>query len=147
VKLAHAHTILYLIFYQINKDGEIQTRDRLVIKTLIPYQRTISLMTIFSFSPFISLFYPDKYIMILIVIFFKFRSFSFDWCFLVIFFFCWSFIFFQFNFWFLICIYKVFQFGPSTFNFLFFFFFLLLRFLYLSILSFKSSLWFLFFQC
>jgi hypothetical protein len=31
-----------LNFYQINKDGEIRTRDRLVIKALIPYQRTIS---------------------------------------------------------------------------------------------------------
>jgi hypothetical protein len=29
-------------FYQINKDGEIRTRDRLVIKALIPCQRTIS---------------------------------------------------------------------------------------------------------
>jgi len=29
-------------FYQINKDDEIQTRDRLVIKALIPCQRTIS---------------------------------------------------------------------------------------------------------
>ena len=28
-----------LNFYQINEDSEIQTRDRLVIKTLIPYQR------------------------------------------------------------------------------------------------------------
>jgi hypothetical protein len=27
-------------FYQINGDGEIQTRDRLIIKTLIPCQRT-----------------------------------------------------------------------------------------------------------
>ena len=32
---------LVLNFYQINEDGEIQTRDRLVIKALIPYQRTI----------------------------------------------------------------------------------------------------------
>jgi len=31
-----------LDFYQINEDGEIQTRDRLVIKTLILCQRTIS---------------------------------------------------------------------------------------------------------
>jgi hypothetical protein len=29
-------------FYQINGDGEIRTRDRLVIKALIPCQRTIS---------------------------------------------------------------------------------------------------------
>jgi len=33
---------LVLNFYQINGDGEIRTRDRLVIKTLIPGQRTIS---------------------------------------------------------------------------------------------------------
>ena len=31
-----------LNFYQINKDGNIQIRDRLVIKALIPCQRTIS---------------------------------------------------------------------------------------------------------
>jgi hypothetical protein len=31
-----------LDFYQINGDDEIQTRDRLVIKALIPCQRTIS---------------------------------------------------------------------------------------------------------
>jgi hypothetical protein len=31
-----------LNFYQINRDGEIRTRDRLVIKALIPCQRTIS---------------------------------------------------------------------------------------------------------
>jgi hypothetical protein len=31
-----------LNFYQINRDGEIQTRDRLVIKTLIPCQKNIS---------------------------------------------------------------------------------------------------------
>ena len=30
-----------LNFYQINENGEIRTRDRLVIQTLIPYQRTI----------------------------------------------------------------------------------------------------------
>ena len=33
---------LVLNFYQINRDGEIRTRDRLVIKALIPCQRTIS---------------------------------------------------------------------------------------------------------
>jgi hypothetical protein len=33
---------IVLNFYQINEDGEIRTRDRLVIKTLIPCQRTIS---------------------------------------------------------------------------------------------------------
>jgi hypothetical protein len=33
---------LVLNFYQINGDGEIRTRDRLVIKALIPCQRTIS---------------------------------------------------------------------------------------------------------
>ena len=32
-----------LNFYQINRDGEIRTRDRLVIKALIPCQRTISI--------------------------------------------------------------------------------------------------------
>jgi hypothetical protein len=31
-----------LNFYQINGDGKIRTRDRLVIKALIPCQRTIS---------------------------------------------------------------------------------------------------------
>jgi len=31
-----------LDFYQINEDGEIQTRDRLILKALIPCQRTIS---------------------------------------------------------------------------------------------------------
>jgi len=31
-----------LNFYQINEDGEIRTRDHLVIKALIPCQRTIS---------------------------------------------------------------------------------------------------------
>jgi hypothetical protein len=31
---------LMLIFYQINRDGEIRTRDCLVIKALIPCQRT-----------------------------------------------------------------------------------------------------------
>jgi len=30
-----------LNFYQINEDGEIRTRDRMVIKALIPCQRTI----------------------------------------------------------------------------------------------------------
>ena len=30
-----------LNFYQINDDSEIRTRDRLVIKALIPYQETI----------------------------------------------------------------------------------------------------------
>jgi hypothetical protein len=34
---------LVLNFYQINEDGEIRTRDRLVIKALIPCQRTISI--------------------------------------------------------------------------------------------------------
>jgi hypothetical protein len=34
--------VLVLNFYQINRDSEIRTRDRLVIKTLIPCQRTIS---------------------------------------------------------------------------------------------------------
>jgi len=34
---------LVLNFYQINMDGEIQTRDRLVINTLIPCQRTNSI--------------------------------------------------------------------------------------------------------
>jgi len=34
---------LVLNFYQINRDDEIRTRDRLVIKTLIPYQRIISI--------------------------------------------------------------------------------------------------------
>ena len=33
---------LVLNFYQINGDGEIRTRDHLVIKVLIPCQRTIS---------------------------------------------------------------------------------------------------------
>jgi len=32
---------LVLNFYQINRDGEIRTRDRLVIKALIPYQKII----------------------------------------------------------------------------------------------------------
>jgi hypothetical protein len=32
-----------LNFYQINGDGEIRTRDRLVIKALIPCQKTISI--------------------------------------------------------------------------------------------------------
>jgi hypothetical protein len=32
---------LVLNFYQINRDGEIQTRDRLAIKVLISCQRTI----------------------------------------------------------------------------------------------------------
>jgi len=32
---------LVLNFYQNNKDGEIRTRDCLVIKALIPCQRTI----------------------------------------------------------------------------------------------------------
>ena len=32
-----------LNFYQINGDGEIRIRDHLVIKTLISYQRTISI--------------------------------------------------------------------------------------------------------
>jgi len=32
-----------LHFYQINKNGEIRTHDRLVIKALILYQRTISI--------------------------------------------------------------------------------------------------------
>jgi len=39
LKLAQAHITLCLIFYQINGDGEIQTRDHLVIKALIPCQR------------------------------------------------------------------------------------------------------------
>jgi len=36
--------VYYLIlnFYQINKDGEIRTRDHLVIKVMIPYQKIIS---------------------------------------------------------------------------------------------------------
>jgi len=38
LKLIHVH----LIFYQINMDDEIQTRDRLVIKALIPCQIIIS---------------------------------------------------------------------------------------------------------
>ena len=33
---------LVLNFYQINEDGKIRTRDHLVIKVLIPCQRTIS---------------------------------------------------------------------------------------------------------
>jgi hypothetical protein len=33
---------LCIIFYQINRDDKIQTRDRLVIKALIPCQKTIS---------------------------------------------------------------------------------------------------------
>jgi hypothetical protein len=32
-----------LNFYQKNRDDEIRTRNHLVIKTLIPYQRTISI--------------------------------------------------------------------------------------------------------
>jgi hypothetical protein len=39
LKLAQA----IINFYQINKDSEIETRDRLVIKTLIPYQKIISI--------------------------------------------------------------------------------------------------------
>jgi hypothetical protein len=31
-----------LDFYQINEDGKIRTRNYLVIKTLIPYQKIIS---------------------------------------------------------------------------------------------------------
>jgi len=31
-----------LNFYEINEDDEIRTRNRLVIKALIPYQRIIS---------------------------------------------------------------------------------------------------------
>jgi hypothetical protein len=42
LKLAQTHITLCLIFYQINENDEIQTRDRLVIKTLIPYQIIIS---------------------------------------------------------------------------------------------------------
>jgi hypothetical protein len=34
---------LMLNFYQKNRDDEIRTRNHLVIKTLIPYQRTISI--------------------------------------------------------------------------------------------------------
>jgi TRAP-type mannitol/chloroaromatic compound transport system permease small subunit len=34
LKLAQTHITLCLIFYQINGDGEIRTRDRLVIKAL-----------------------------------------------------------------------------------------------------------------
>jgi len=37
-------------FYQINGDGEIRTRDRLIIKTLIPYQRTIATQDLKLFS-------------------------------------------------------------------------------------------------
>jgi len=33
---------IILNFYQINRDDEIRTHDRLVIKALIPCQRTIS---------------------------------------------------------------------------------------------------------
>jgi hypothetical protein len=43
LKLAQAHITLCLIFfYQINRDGEIRTRNRLVIKALISCQRTNS---------------------------------------------------------------------------------------------------------
>ena len=46
-------------FYQINRDSEIQTRDRLVIKTLIPYQRTISTekFKLLSYVPIYNLYY------------------------------------------------------------------------------------------
>jgi hypothetical protein len=43
LKFEKTHIILCLIFCQINRNGEIRTRDRLVIKTLIPYQRIISI--------------------------------------------------------------------------------------------------------
>ena len=43
LKFKKIHIILCLIFCQINEDGEIRTRDRLVIKTPIPYQRIISI--------------------------------------------------------------------------------------------------------
>jgi hypothetical protein len=36
------YLVLNFFFYQINRDGEIRTRDRLVIKVLIPCQRTNS---------------------------------------------------------------------------------------------------------
>jgi hypothetical protein len=38
----HRPTLPVLNFYQINGDGEIRTRDRLVIKALIQCQRTNS---------------------------------------------------------------------------------------------------------
>jgi len=42
LKLVLADIILCLFFYQINKDGEIRTRDHLIIKTLIPCQKISS---------------------------------------------------------------------------------------------------------
>jgi hypothetical protein len=41
LKLVQAHIIFVLNFYKINGDGEIRTRDHLVIKALIPCQGTI----------------------------------------------------------------------------------------------------------
>jgi len=35
----HLNYYLVFNFYQINRDGEIRTRDRLIIKALILYQR------------------------------------------------------------------------------------------------------------
>jgi hypothetical protein len=43
LKFEKIHIILCLIFCQINEDDEIRTRDRLIIKILIPYQRIISI--------------------------------------------------------------------------------------------------------
>jgi len=96
-----------------------------------------------KFFLLISLFYPDKYIIILIVIVISYFILL---VLISIFFFIFPFvnvlIFFQFNPWFLICVNNVFRFDYSTFYFLFLFFALSSKFLWLSILSFKSSLWF-----
>jgi hypothetical protein len=72
----------------------------------------------FLFFPLISLSYPDKYIIILIVIVISYFILL---VLISIFFFIFPFvnvlIFFQFNPWFLICVNNVFWFGHSTFYF------------------------------
>jgi hypothetical protein len=83
----------------------------------------------FSFSPFISLSYPYKTTMFIVIGISDLNLFSFDLCIFIIFFFDKILFFFQFNIWFLICIYNIFRFGHSTFNFLFFSFTLLSKFL------------------
>jgi len=47
-------------FYQINEDGEIQTRDRLVIKTLISCQKIISIQKLKPLDKILKydLYYP-----------------------------------------------------------------------------------------
>jgi len=112
----------------------------------------LSLVALSFLAPFISLSINERYTMVLIFIAFQVQSFLL-WLFIfVLFFSCYSFIIFQFNhsiiiyIYIYIYIYIIFFYSTLLFFISYFVYFLFFfKVFMLSILSLKSSLWFLFF--